>query len=86
MKRWANDIGHHLAKIRISRGLTQEQLAAKIQIKGAGMSRQVIANIEARRRRVYEQHLRAFVKVLRCSYDELFLGPQPPKKSSSHQR
>jgi transcriptional regulator with XRE-family HTH domain len=77
MKSKANDIGQHLVKLRLRRGLTQENLAAKLQISGSNMTRQVIANIEARRRRVTEQHIRDLVKVLRCSFDELFLGIQP---------
>lgn len=78
MRRWANDIGHNLAKLRMQRGLTQEQLAAKLQINGADISRQVLANIESRRRRVNEQQIRALLKVLRCSLDELFFGTTPP--------
>ena len=81
MKRWANDIGPNVTKLRLRRGLTQEQLAAKLQISGADMSRQVVANIEARRRRVYEDQIRGLVKVLRCTFDELFFS-SPPATSS----
>lgn len=77
MKRWANNIGPHLTRIRRRRGLTQEQLAAKLQINESDMTRQVVANIEARRRRVYEDHFRALVKVLRCDLNELFFGNPP---------
>ena len=82
MKPRANDIGQHLVKLRLNRRLTQEQLAAKLQISGSNMTRQVVANVEARRRRVYEHQIRLFVKVLRCSFDELFLGASPDQKSS----
>ncbi len=74
MKVWANDIGPNLARLRLRRGLTQEQFAAQLQVLGYDFSRQVIANIESRRRRVFEDHLRAFIRVLRCTLDELFFG------------
>jgi transcriptional regulator with XRE-family HTH domain len=74
MKRWANDIGPNVTRLRLRRGLTQEQLAAKLQISGSDISRQILANIESRRRRVYEYQLRALIKVLRCTLDELFFG------------
>jgi transcriptional regulator with XRE-family HTH domain len=83
MKPKANDIGQHLVKLRLNRRLTQEQLAAKLQINGADMTRQVVANIEARRRRVYERQIRFFVKVLRCSFDDLFIGSPAPGKSNA---
>ena len=88
MRTKANDIGQHLVKLRVQRRLTQEQLAAKLQINGANMTRQVVANIEARRRRVYEHQIRPLVTVLRCSFDDLFLGTALPPKSnpSSHSK
>lgn len=84
MKRWANDIGPNVRKLRLLRGLTQEQLAAKLQIHGSDMTRQVVANIEARRRRVYEHQIRLLMKVLRCTLDELFFGIPPIHSQTSH--
>jgi transcriptional regulator with XRE-family HTH domain len=77
VKHWANNIGQHLAKLRLRRGLTQDQLTAKLQIKGYPMTRQIIANIEARRTNVSEEQIRHLVDVLRCSYDELLDGTTP---------
>ena len=83
MSRWANDIGPNLRKLRLRLGLTQDQLAARLQIAGSNMTRQILANIECRRRRVNEQQIRQFIKVLRCTLDELFFGipPGQPKPS-----
>jgi hypothetical protein len=83
VNRWKNNIGQHLAKVRLRRGLTQDQLAAKLQISEFPMSRQVVANIEARRTRVSEEQIRHLVKVLRCSYEELFDGTPTPSVVSS---
>lgn len=81
MKRWANNIGPHLTRLRLRRGLTQEQLAAKLQLAQADMTRQVVANIEARRRRVNEDHILGLLKVLRCDLNELFFGGPPATDS-----
>jgi len=82
MKRWANDIGPNLRKVRLRMGLTQEQFAARLQLKESEMTRQVVANIEARRRRVFEDHIRLIVRVSHCTLDELFFGTPPPTKNN----
>ncbi|MBI3408734.1 MAG: helix-turn-helix transcriptional regulator [Planctomycetes bacterium] len=74
MKTKANDIGPNVAKLRNRRKLTQDQLAAKLQIGGAEITRQVVANIEARRTSVNDQQITKLAKVLKCSFDELFHG------------
>jgi transcriptional regulator with XRE-family HTH domain len=76
MKRKANQIGQNIAKLRARLGLTQEQLAARLQINGSDMTRQVVANIESGRRSVNEDQIRHLRRALRCSYDDIFLGPR----------
>jgi hypothetical protein len=41
------------------------------------MTRQVVANMEARRRRIYEHQIRLVIKVSHCTLDELFFGVPP---------
>ena len=76
LKPKANHIGQNVVKLRALRSLTQEQLAAKVQINGSDMTRQVIANIESGRRSVSEDQIRHLAKVFRCSFDEIFFGPR----------
>ena len=40
-------LGSNIQNIRLRSGLTQDQLIAKMQIKGSNMSRSTLANIEA---------------------------------------
>ena len=82
MKRWANEIGPYLRKIRMRMGLTQEQFAARLQLKESDMTRQVVANLESRRRQVFEHHIRAIIKVTHCTLDELFFGTPPPANNN----
>jgi transcriptional regulator with XRE-family HTH domain len=44
-----NAVGHNIVKFRHQRGWTQDELAAKLQLLGCNIARQILANIEARR-------------------------------------
>jgi len=75
----ANDIGQHIAKLRMLRGLSQEATVAKIQcLKGQGyrMTVQILKNIETGRTNVYDWQIRLLRIALRCSFDDIFLGPK----------
>lgn len=75
----ANDIGRHIAKLRVLRGLSQEATVAKIQClggEGYRMTVQMLKNIETGRTNVYHWHIRGLRTVFRCSYDDIFLGPK----------
>ena len=77
MKR-ANDIGQHIAKIRRMRDLSQEATIAKIQClggEGYDMTVQMLKNIESGRTKVYHWQIRCIREGLRCTYEEIFLGP-----------
>mgnify|MGYP001080885355 FL=1 len=51
--------------------LTQEQLAAMLQVRGVDLTRSALAKIEAGQRHVYLDELIAFQQVLRVSFEEL---------------
>ena len=51
-------LGHNIQKLRKRQGLTQEQLVAKMQICGSGISRSTLANIEAGTRNVKASDLK----------------------------
>ncbi len=63
--------GVHLRDIRKSRGLSQEQLAAKLQLEGVDLTRSAVAKLEAGQRHVYLKELLALGRILDVSYDEL---------------
>lgn len=75
----ANDIGRHITKLRMMRGLSQEATVAKIQClggEGYRMTVQILKNIETGRTSVIHWQIRSLRTVLRCSYDDIFTGPQ----------
>lgn len=65
-------LGHNIQKLRKRQGLTQEQLVAKMQICGSGISRSTLANIESGTRNIKASDLKLMKKLLKAEYDEFF--------------
>ena len=53
-------------------GLTQEQVAAKMQVGGCDITRSAIAKIEVGQRHVYPDEIILFRDILKTSYEEIF--------------
>lgn len=65
-------LGANIRRIRKSRKITQEQLAAQLQIYGCDISRGTLAKIEAGIRHITLDELKAIKFVLQIEYDEFF--------------
>lgn len=62
------------AKIRLyreNRKLTQEQLAAQLQVRGCDITRSALAKIEVGQRHIYIDEIRIFKELLSVSYEDL---------------
>lgn len=70
--RMQNIIGTNLRTIRLARSLTQEQLAANLQLKGCSFSRNTVAKIEAGIRQVTDVEIKLLAQVLEVSISQLF--------------
>ena len=64
-------IGANIKKLREKAGLTQENLAAKLQIEGCDITRSAVAKIEVGQRHIYPDELILLKKILRTEYDDL---------------
>jgi transcriptional regulator with XRE-family HTH domain len=71
MKR-LNVTGAFFARKRHELGWTQDFTAARLQVNGADISRQMLANIECGRTQVTDIHLMAFQKVFQIAIVRLF--------------
>ncbi|BDS05353.1 hypothetical protein NT6N_03930 [Oceaniferula spumae] len=67
-----NIIGPVLRTMRVEAGLSQEQLAAKIQVQGWDLSRAGLSKIESRLRRVNDAELLVLSRVLGCDLKDLY--------------
>jgi len=67
----ANIVGKNILKYRKRQQLSQEELAAKMQLNNIEISQKVISRIEKQERFVTDYELLAFSQVLGVSVDDL---------------
>lgn len=72
MLRDGNVIGQNVAKFRYREVWTQDVLAAKMQLLGRHMTRDIVANIESRRTAVTDKQIAFFTEVFGVEAGELF--------------
>lgn len=65
-------IGNNIRNIRQSRGITQDVLAAKLQLQGCDITRSAVAKIEVGQRHLYPDEIILLRKILNTSYDSIF--------------
>ncbi|MEI7912293.1 MAG: helix-turn-helix transcriptional regulator [Verrucomicrobiota bacterium] len=72
-----NLVGPQVRRLRLAAGLSQEALAAKLQLAGWDLSRGGLSKIEAGLRRVNDAEIWVLAGVLSCPLADLF--PLRPK-------
>lgn len=65
-------IGKNIRNLREKVGMTQETLAAKLQILGCDITRSAVAKIEVGQRHLYPDEIILIKEILKASYDEIF--------------
>ncbi|MBQ8497753.1 MAG: helix-turn-helix transcriptional regulator [Clostridia bacterium] len=66
-------IGNNIRLLREKRGMTQEILAAKMQLGGCDITRSAVAKIEVGQRHLYPDEIILIKTILDVSYDEIFI-------------
>ena len=66
-------IGNNLKKLRERAGLTQEQVAARLQTSGCDITRSAVAKIEVGQRHLYPDEIILLKQILSASFDEIFV-------------
>ena len=66
-------IGENIKRLRIKSEMTQEILAAKLQLEGCDITRSAIAKIEVGQRHLYPDEIILMKKILNTTYDEIFM-------------
>ena len=64
-------IGKNIRRIRERAGMTQEILAAKLQLRGCDITRSAVAKIEVGQRHLYVDELILLKEIFGVSYDEI---------------
>lgn len=64
-------VGENIRKLRLKSKLTQEMLAAKLQLEGCDITRSAVAKIEVGQRHLYPDEIILIKKILNTSYEEI---------------
>lgn len=65
-------IGNNIRALRENKNITQEILAAKLQVNGCDITRSAVAKIEVGQRHIYPDEIILIKKILGVTYDEIF--------------
>ncbi len=67
-------IGNNIREIRESRKMTQETLAARLQVLGCDITRSSIAKIEVGQRHLYPDEIIMIKEILETDFESIFYG------------
>ena len=65
-------IGQNIRRARENAKMTQDILAAKLQLKGCDLTRSAVAKIEVGQRHLYPDEIILIKSILKVSYDDIF--------------
>lgn len=65
-------IGNNIRRIRDSKGMTQDALAAKLQLLGCDITRSAVAKIEVGQRHLYPDEILLIRNILDTTFEEIF--------------
>ena len=64
-------VGRNIRNLREKRGMTQEQLSAKLQINGCDITRSALAKIEVGQRHLYPDEIKLIKTILSVEYKDI---------------
>lgn len=65
-------VGMNVRNLRESKGMTQDQLAAKLQLSGCDITRSAVAKIEVGQRHLYPDEIILIKQILKVRYEDIF--------------
>lgn len=71
--KYEKEAGKRIRELRLEMKLTQEQLAAKLQVKGCDVTRSAFAKIEVGQRHLYIDELKALKEILCVDFSDIVL-------------
>lgn len=74
-------LGQNIAKIRIEKGLIQEEVIAKLQVKGSPISRSTYSKIELGEGNIFDSDLVGLQQIFNIDFSDFFEGIVPSRPS-----
>lgn len=65
-------IGNNIRQLREMRNMTQDVLAAKMQLNGCDITRSAVAKIECGQRHIYPDEIILIKEILKVSFEDIF--------------
>ena len=65
-------VGQNIRRLREQANLTQEQVAAKLQLGGCDITRSAVAKIEVGQRHLYPDEIILLKEILKVRFDDIF--------------
>ena len=65
-------VGQNIRRLRLKLKMTQETLAAKLQLEGCDITRSAVAKIKVGERHLYPDEIILIKKILNTEYEEIF--------------
>lgn len=65
-------IGKNLRRLREKKGLTQEEVAVRLQLRGCDITRSAVAKIEVGQRHLYPDEIILFKEIFDVNYSKIF--------------
>lgn len=64
-------VGNNIRRIREAKGMTQDTLAAKLQLLGCDITRSAVAKIEVGQRHLYPDEIILIRQILNTTFEEI---------------
>lgn len=65
-------IGSNIRLLREARGMTQDMLAAKMQLGGCDITRSAVAKIECGQRHIYPDEIIMIKEILKVTFEDIY--------------
>ncbi len=65
-------VGRNVRRLREKAKITQEELAAQLQVRGCDITRSAVAKIEVGQRHLYPDEIILIKEILNADYDDIF--------------
>ena len=65
-------VGNNIRRLREQAGMTQDTLAARLQLGGCDITRSAVAKIEVGQRHLYPDEIILIKQILRVEYEDIF--------------